>query len=340
MISGSLAPARRAPEGMVVQCGPQAQRLAGDLARAESGQADALVFVGPSWETRVRVWESRLSADQRRAARAAFIHDGEPDVWEARPLEDAMACLSGLWVMPHIERDGLTAHLQPMLHLGTRRIYGFEALARAQDGSTLRGGGEIVEACRALNLIHDFEVGAASAALHRGLHQLVGEERLFVNLLPGSVADRERTEAVIELCRKRRAPLNRLVFEVMESEAFRRPEEFCRSAQELRATGALVALDDVGSGYSDFSAIVALRPDIVKLDRTLLRLEDEHHATGLMRALVDSAHSQDCLVVAEGVETERHLMLAERAGVDIVQGWHIGHPAAVADRSAASASLF
>jgi EAL domain-containing protein (putative c-di-GMP-specific phosphodiesterase class I) len=95
----------------------------------------------------------------------------------------------------------------------------------------------------------------------------------------------------------------------------------------LRRAGAKLAIDDVGAGYSALSSIIDLKPDIIKIDRSVLLLEERQGPLGLMRALTDIAHSAGIKVVSEGIETADHLGIAQAAGADMLQGWLIGRPA-------------
>src|SRR5438067_1567915 len=73
----------------------------------------------------------------------------------------------------------------------------------------------------------------------------------------------------------------------------------------LRALGVRVAVDEAGSGFASFSHIVRLRPEIIKLDRTLVSgVDDDAARRALAAAVVMFAFEIDATVVAEGVETQ------------------------------------
>ena len=95
---------------------------------------------------------------------------------------------------------------------------------------------------------------------------------------------------------------------------------------DYRARGALVAIDDWGRGYSNVERIMRLRPEVVKLDRSLLgELEDECRQESL-RTLVGWARSMGARVCAEGVETSEQWRLLRELGVDLGQGYYFGRP--------------
>ena len=101
------------------------------------------------------------------------------------------------------------------------------------------------------------------------------------------------------------------------------------SIARLRNAGAMIALDDAGSGYSGLQQLLALRPEIVKLDRGLVTGVDTDEAKlALVRMLGEVAGQLDAWVLAEGVETEGEFAAFARLGVPLAQGWLFGRPAA------------
>jgi EAL domain-containing protein (putative c-di-GMP-specific phosphodiesterase class I) len=86
-------------------------------------------------------------------------------------------------------------------------------------------------------------------------------------------------------------------------------------------------VDDAGAGYSSFHHIVQLRPDIIKLDRELVRDVDTDAARrALASAVLLFALELPASVTAEGVETEAQLEALDLLGVDAVQGFHVARP--------------
>jgi EAL domain-containing protein (putative c-di-GMP-specific phosphodiesterase class I) len=99
---------------------------------------------------------------------------------------------------------------------------------------------------------------------------------------------------------------------------------------DIRSRGALVALDDVASGYSGLLRLTALRPDIVKLDRALVtgaRHSEPNRA--VIEALVRLSKRIGARTLGEGVETPDELVALAELDVDYAQGWATGRPAAV-----------
>ncbi|RMH00222.1 MAG: EAL domain-containing protein [Aquificota bacterium] len=95
----------------------------------------------------------------------------------------------------------------------------------------------------------------------------------------------------------------------------------------LKKEGVLVALDDVGEGYSGLYQFVELKPDIVKLDMKLVR---NCHLNPVKRhvvhALVSVCRSLGIITLAEGVEKREELEVLLDMGVDLIQGFLVAKP--------------
>lgn len=91
----------------------------------------------------------------------------------------------------------------------------------------------------------------------------------------------------------------------------------------------MVALDDVGSGYSSLNMIAKLLPDIVKIDREIIDHIDTNIVNqSIFRAIVQIAKESNILVLAEGIERAEEAAFCTREGADLAQGYYFGKPSA------------
>lgn len=101
-----------------------------------------------------------------------------------------------------------------------------------------------------------------------------------------------------------------------------------RALAGARSQGARISADDLGSGYAGFRHLLALAPDIIKLDISLVRhIHRNRHAQALTRALVAFAAEIDASLIAEGVEEQAELAALRDLGVPWAQGYLLGRPA-------------
>lgn len=217
-----------------------------------------------------------------------------------------------------IAGEGLSAALQPIVKLAEMRTVGVEALARFQDPP---GRPDLWFARAAeLGLGEALELSAIRAALAL-LPQLPDGVYLSVNASPDTLHGRGLHGLLAA------ADARRVVVEITEHASVARYDDLLRELAALRELGVRVAVDDTGAGYASFRHILALRPDIIKLDRDMVVGVDRDRAReGLVGALASFAESLGAVVVAEGVETAGELDALARAGIACAQGYYLARP--------------
>ena len=118
-----------------------------------------------------------------------------------------------------------------------------------------------------------------------------------------------------------------LCIEITEQHQLEDGEETRATLARLRAMGVAVAIDDFGTGYSSLSYISKLRPDELKIDKSLVTMVDSDSGrAGLVVAALAMARSLDLTVVSEGVETEAERAFLHAHGCDMAQGFLFGRP--------------
>ena len=224
----------------------------------------------------------------------------------------------------------LASHFQPIYSLTHHRAIGHEALLRATRIAT---GAPVPP----MELFASVDADAARVSLDRAalvqhLAAYTGgdaDEWLFLNVHPRSLAS-AAGPAIPEIAAALAAHGLRpgqVVIEVLES-TLPDDADFDRRIDELRELGCLVSLDDFGAGHSNFDRVFRLRPEIVKLDRSVVvRAEVDPHARRIASQMVSLLHECGCLVLMEGIETDEGAYTALRCDVDFVQGYHFGRPA-------------
>jgi EAL domain-containing protein (putative c-di-GMP-specific phosphodiesterase class I) len=150
-----------------------------------------------------------------------------------------------------------------------------------------------------------------------------------VNLHPQDLGDEQLYRADSPLSGMARE----IILELTEQAPLVQIADVRARVRRLKELGFRIAIDDLGAGYAGLGCFVALEPDIVKLDLSLVRnLDREPMKRRLVRSLVEVCHDSSILVVAEGVETdEEHEALVD-LGCDLLQGFCLARPVRV-DRS-------
>jgi EAL domain-containing protein (putative c-di-GMP-specific phosphodiesterase class I) len=212
---------------------------------------------------------------------------------------------------------------QPIIDLTTSRVASHEALARFStvDGDT--GDHEDVQQVfrRAHSAGHGdlLELAAIRAALD--LRGRPAGHDLFVNVSARALIS-ERFLAGLPL------QLNGVVVELNEDPQQVNLADVADAVSCLRERGARLALDDVGAGGEEFARMARLRPDVIKVDRSLVSgCAGDTVRTAVLRALVTYATALDLLICAEGVENVADLAHLTGLGITRAQGFLLGQPA-------------
>jgi diguanylate cyclase (GGDEF)-like protein/PAS domain S-box-containing protein len=148
-----------------------------------------------------------------------------------------------------------------------------------------------------------------------------------VNLSARSLHDPELPDYVAATLATHDLEAGRLVIEITESTTMRDPRLTALVLERLRASGALIAVDDFGVGHSSLAYLKLFPVDLLKLDACFVReLGTGGRDEQLVDVMISLAHRIGARVVAEGVEDERQLEWLRRAGCDYIQGYLVGRP--------------
>lgn len=213
---------------------------------------------------------------------------------------------------------------QPVLDLTTNHIVGFEALARwpALPGAN---PGNVFTAARAAGRLPELEWAARTCAISGALAAELGTEYLlFVNVevgVPGQSSHSPERAILDEGSRKLR-----IVAELTERSLLHHPAALFDLVEWIRSRNWLVALDDVGSQPESLTLLPFIKPDIVKLDKTLIQHIPTAEQMRTIQAVMAYAERNDTIIVAEGIETPTQLAQARALGAHYGQGWLLGHP--------------
>ncbi len=222
----------------------------------------------------------------------------------------------------------LSSVFQPILSITHRRIVGCEALVR-----THAIGDAALEPDALFELAHTRGDAPVLDRMTRCLHaanfaaQAPGQGWLFLNVMPQMLdSGSAQRESIDELCAHFALPPTRVVLEVIE-QPVRDEAALARTIDRIQHRDFLIAIDDFGTGFSNFDRVWQARPDIVKLDRSLVeRAQQPGDARRNIRHLVTMLHQAGALVLAEGIETDLALQVLMDADVDFVQGFLFGLP--------------
>jgi EAL domain-containing protein (putative c-di-GMP-specific phosphodiesterase class I)/DICT domain-containing protein len=224
-----------------------------------------------------------------------------------------------------IDRRAVTSVFQPLVEMGSGRVLGYEALSRGPAGTRWESPGVLFAEARAAGRDAELDWVCRAAAYRAALEAGIGGGvALFVNMEP----EAWRTpcppdlRAVVDQAQDRL----HVITEMTERAIAEDPAALLSATASCRAAGWGVALDDVGANPASLALMPFVRPDVVKLDMQLLRAPDDPYTARVVAAVSAYAESAGAVVLAEGIETPKHLATARVMGATVGQGWLFGRP--------------
>lgn len=201
-------------------------------------------------------------------------------------------------------------------------LFAVEALVRSEE-PTLETAPAILDLTEALDQFQTLG-RTVRERVDADLVKLAPGAAVFVNLHAEDVLD----DALLDPEGPLGRAASRVVLEITERAALAEISEVQRRMARLRAMGFRIALDDLGAGYAGLTNFTELRPEIVKLDQTLVRgIDSDSVKRRLVASLVGVCRDIGTVVVAEGIETPAERDVLVDAGCDLLQGYLLGRPA-------------
>ena len=251
-----------------------------------------------------------------RAFADLVAHQIEGEVEQLRSRSEMMDRIRGVLASP-----GPAIVYQPIFRLSDLSLNGAEALARFEveprrsPDLWFAEAGEVklkaeLEELAIRNALAGFRSVWREQTIHLGLN--CSPQTIVAGNLPRHLGT---------------APPNKVVLEVTEHDAVQDYERLRQALKPLKAIGVKVAIDDAGAGFASLRHIVDLRPDIIKLDISLVRgIHADTMKQALAHAFISFGRQTDCKIVAEGVENAAELAKVRELGVDAAQGFFLGRP--------------
>jgi diguanylate cyclase (GGDEF)-like protein len=214
-----------------------------------------------------------------------------------------------------LDQDSVKLVFQPIFDTRSQQILGYEALSRDPQGKL-----EILELFKRYQAVGQLkELKSLCFNLQLKKAEELGLQKVFINIDFDVLNDiktiptLKRTEVILE---------------ISESEALLDIERFLEIAKKWRAQGFKFAIDDFGAGFISLPFVARLLPDYIKLDRSTIvqAVSSEQFGKFLKDLVLAFKNYSKEGIIAEGIETEKELLMAKETGNYLVQGMLLGEP--------------
>ena len=231
-----------------------------------------------------------------------------------------------------IASDEIHAYYQPKVNVFTGEIEGAEALCRwISDGKTVMPMEFIpvlemnMDICKL-----DFHMlELACRDIRRWLDEGKKVVRISVNFSRKHLIDVDLTTHILEIIDRYNVPHDYIEIELTETTTDVEFKDLKRIVKSLQQEGIYTSVDDFGNGYSSINLIRSIPWDVLKVDRSLLPVEDDDETDTtekIYKSVVSMAHDIGINCITEGVETMKQIEILRNNNCNIAQGFFFDRP--------------
>ena len=222
-----------------------------------------------------------------------------------------------------IINDRIVPFYQPIFNK-EKQIVKHETLIRIQNSNEIISPSVFLEVSKRIKRYTDIE-----KMLIEKSFKLIADRPdavISVNLSGRDMTDGDVSVFIIEKLNKYKVA-GRVIFEILEDENVENIERIGTFIERVRRMGVKIAIDDFGSGYSNFSYILKLKPDYIKIDGSIIKnIDTSEDSRAIAGAIIAFAKKLDITVIAEFVRSKEVFDACVELGVDEFQGFYLGEP--------------
>ena len=230
-----------------------------------------------------------------------------------------------------INKELIEIHFQPIVSIRSKKLYAFEALTRCTYKGEVIPPYELFKLAIDANLNLELDVLTRNKSIEKFKKYYLenNELILFLNFEPSLINNfdaQEQNYCFTQAIDNTGIPYKNFILEIKEDEISNTKalKEFCAYYKEL---GFAIALDDFGTGNSTFDRINVIKPDLIKVDKSLfVDTKNNHINKEIIKSIARMGHNLGIRVLAEGVEDEDAICLALKSNVNLFQGYYFSKP--------------
>ena len=222
-----------------------------------------------------------------------------------------------------IKNDNIVPYFQPIIDVKNPDNKKYEALIRMIDNDNVIAPYMFLDIAKESKLYPQL----TRIMMEKTCRIFENRDALFsVNISINDIQDKE-TVTFMKECIEKYGVGNKIIFEILESEEIVDFETTIDFIEHMRSQGVRFAIDDFGSGYSNFSYILQMRPDFIKIDGSLIKnITQYSNEYYVVSTIVKFAKSLNIKLIAEYVSTKEIVDILEELDIDYMQGYYFSEP--------------
>ncbi|WP_345980616.1 EAL domain-containing protein [Sulfurimonas sp. HSL3-2] len=223
-----------------------------------------------------------------------------------------------------IKNNQIVPYFQPIYNLETNKIEKYESLARiVEDDSNVILPLSFIDIAIKSKLYPNI----TRAILFKTFEFFKDKDYEFsINCSMEDISNRAVVQYILDNLKEFKHP-EKVVFELLETEEVKDYKILKDFIDQVKKFGSKIAVDDFGSGYSNFAHILELNIDYLKIDSSLVRnILTDRNSKIITQSIINFAKDMGVKTIAEFVEDKESMELLREMGADYIQGYYIGEP--------------
>ena len=229
------------------------------------------------------------------------------------------------------EKKQFKVYYQPIIEIETEKVVGFEALLRWMhpDFGLLCPEKfiSVAENSGFIFSLGEFVLDSAIASVKRLQKEFQRRFYIAINFSLKQFLDESLLDVINNYLHIHSFNSSDLILEITERTAMQEPEKTKQILRKIRERGIRIAIDDFGTAYSSLEYLIEFEVDKIKIDKKfILPMLSNSKAMTIVKMTIGLCRALDIVSVAEGVETQEHLIKLKNLGCREAQGYYFSPP--------------
>ena len=224
-----------------------------------------------------------------------------------------------------LKTNRIRPFFQPIVDLKTKKIVKCESLVRL-----INDDGKVIVPYFFLELTKKSKLypSITKIVIDKSIEFIRQENiEVSINISYQDIKDKTSMDYISVVLKENQDIASYITFELLESDDIENYEEIMEFIKIIKSNGCKLAIDDFGSGYSNFNHLFNMKPDILKLDGTLIKdINTNKNSKNIVKAMVMLAKESGIQTVAEFVDNQEVDELITNIGLDFGQGYYYSPP--------------
>lgn len=222
-----------------------------------------------------------------------------------------------------IKSDNIVPYYQPIFNYKTNKIDKYECLMRLIDNQEAISPFKFLDVAKRTKLYPELTY----KMIEKSIDTFSGTTFEFsINLSVEDLLNNEIMTFLYDYGDKK-GIFSQLVLEIVESEEMESYDEVIETINRFKKAGARIAIDDFGSGYSNYDYLISLQADFIKVDGSIVKhLVDDKRTQDVVKSIITFAKKSNIKTIAEYVSSQELDAILRDVGVDYAQGYLYGKP--------------